>query len=99
MGKYKFEDIWDENGQVKNYKLWNEMTTFCNQQRSKQYDSSWKDYDFGKMFGNNTPAIKEEDKPLYKKMYKKLAMVCHPDKGGTLEDMQFVNKLKEDWGI
>lgn len=40
-----------------------------------------------------------EDKSMYKKMYKKLAMSFHPDKGGTEEDMVFVNKLKEDWGI
>lgn len=41
----------------------------------------------------------EVDKTMYKKMYRKLAMVCHPDKGGTEEDMIFVNQLKEEWGI
>jgi hypothetical protein len=98
MGKYSFSDIWDEKGDIKNFKLWREMTDFVSQEKRKQYDS-WKNYDFGKMFGNNTPVIKEEDKPMYKKCYKKLALAFHPDKGGSQEEMQFVNHLKEEWGI
>lgn len=100
MGKYKFEDLWDEKGDIKNYKLWREMCDFVSQQKRANYDK-WKDYDFAGMFGgNNTPAIKEEDKPQYKRLFRILAKQCHPDivkDDGTL--MQLANKLKEQWGV
>lgn len=99
MGKYKFEDIYDEKGDIKNFKLWREMCDFVSSEKRKKYDS-WKDYDFGSMFGNKTPAIKEEDKGIYKKFYRKLAMEFHPDKcGDDGHAMQLVNDLKSSWGI
>lgn len=99
MGKYRFSDIWNENGDIKNFKLWREMTDFVNAEKRKKYDG-WKNYDFGNLFGNNTPAIKEEDKGIYKKFYRKLAMEFHPDKcGDNGHAMQLANNLKEQWGI
>ncbi|GCD11403.1 DUF3102 domain-containing protein [Clostridium tagluense] len=52
---------------------------------------------FEDLFGDAT--VKAEDKPIYKKLYKTLAMAYHPDKGGTNEEMAMVNHLKEVWGI
>ena len=39
-------------------------------------------------------AVKEEDKAKLKKMFRDLAMKYHPDHGGDMEMMQFVNDLK-----
>ena len=99
MGKYKFEDIWDEYGEINNYKLWRELCDFVDSQRKTQQDR-WKDYDFGGMFGSGSITVKEEDKSTYKQFYRKLAMEFHPDKlGGDTKAMQLVNELKKNWGI
>lgn len=98
MGKYSFEDIWDDIGGIKNFNLWSEMTRFVSEQRKAQQERYSK-FDFNGMFNSKT-TIKEEEKQNYKKLYRILAKECHPDKtkdDGTL--MQLANKLKEDWGV
>ena len=96
MGKYKFEDIWDNKGNVKNFTLWSEMTKFCEKQRKAQYGS----YDFGDLFGKKNIEVKEEDKDIYKTIYRSASLKLHPD---VLKDgghaMQVLNSLKEEWGI
>lgn len=94
MGKYKFEDIWDENGEVKNFNLWSEMIEFCNKQSQSKYN------DYSDLFGTKTIEIKEEDKDIYKTIYRSASLKLHPD---ILKDdghaMQILNDLKESWGI
>lgn len=100
MGKWTYEQIWNENGDVINWKAWREMTDYVTKARRKASEDWSSGYDYSKLFGNKTPAIKEEDKPQYKRLYRILAKQCHPDichDDGTL--MQLTNKLKEDWEI
>ncbi|NFO87893.1 DUF3102 domain-containing protein [Clostridium botulinum] len=101
MGKYKFEDIWNDEGEIKNFKLWKEMCDFCSEQRKANYKQS-ENFNYDDWLGHSTKtsSIAEEDKPIYKKMYKRLAFEFHPDKmGGDGHAMQLVNALKQQWGI
>ncbi|NFF80365.1 DUF3102 domain-containing protein [Clostridium botulinum] len=101
MGKYNFDDIWDDEGEIKNFKMWKEMCDFCDKQRKANY-KEYENFNYNDWFGNGekTLSIAEEDKPIYKKMYKKLAFEFHPDKmGGDGHAMQLVNDLKQKWGI
>ncbi len=41
----------------------------------------------------------EKEKEYYKKFYRTLAVKFHPDVTGDNEAMQFLNRLKETWGI
>lgn len=41
----------------------------------------------------------EKEKEYYKKFYRTLAAKFHPDVSGDKEAMQFLNQLKESWGI
>lgn len=47
----------------------------------------------------NSGLSSEKEKEYYKKFYRTLAMKYHPDVTGSNEEMQFLNKLKEQWGI
>ena len=47
----------------------------------------------------NSGLSSEKEKEYYKKFYRTLAMKYHPDITGSNEEMQFLNKLKEQWGI
>ncbi|NFH99487.1 DUF3102 domain-containing protein [Clostridium botulinum] len=101
MGKYQFEDIWNDEGEIKNFKLWKEMCDFCDKQRKANYER-YKNFNYDDWLGHSTKtlSVAEEDKPIYKKMYKKLAFEFHPDKmGGDGHAMQLVNELKQQWGI
>jgi hypothetical protein len=70
------------------------MSDFVDEQRKAQ-NNKWND-----LFGGNALTIREEDKPMYKQFYKKLAMEFHPDKiGGDTKAMQLVNELKKNWGV
>lgn len=47
----------------------------------------------------NSGLSSEKEKEYYKKFYRTLATKFHPDVTGENETMQFLNKLKEQWGI
>ena len=47
----------------------------------------------------NSGLSNEKEKEYYKKFYRTLATKYHPDVTGDNEAMQFLNKLKESWGI
>lgn len=44
-------------------------------------------------------ASEEDGKDFYKQCYKTLAKSVHPDEGGNIEAMQYLNQLKVMWGI
>ena len=47
----------------------------------------------------NSGLSNEKEKEYYKKFYRTLATKYHPDVTGDNEAMQFLNKLKESWGV
>ena len=102
MGKWTFEDIWNDEGDIKDFKIWLEMTEFVSKERKKSYGDAFNSYSsfFGGAGGNSKGVVSEEDKPTYKKLYRILAKNCHPD---IIKDdgqtMKLVNELKEQWGI
>lgn len=72
------------------------------QSRSYQRDyySNYNNYSSG--YGTssfNSGLSSEKEKEYYKKFYRTLAVKFHPDITGDNEAMQFLNKLKEQWGI
>jgi len=100
MGKWQFSDLYNEKGDIKNWTKYREMTDFVRAEKKKKQDQ-YSNYDFGGMFGGNSSiTVKEEEKPIYKQFYRKLAMEFHPDK--CKDDghaMQLINDLKSNWGI
>ena len=98
-GKYKFEDIWNNAGEIKNYNLWNEMEKLAKQERDKREQEYRQQY--SDLFGNNTGmVVKEEDKDVYKRIYRIASLKLHPDVAkDNGRAMTILNKLKEQWGI
>lgn len=99
MGKWTFEDIWNDKGEIKDFQKWREMTEFVSNERKKSYGNTFNSF-FGGSSGRNNIIVNEEDKPIYKRLYRILAKNCHPD---IIKDdgqaMKLVNELKEQWGI
>ena len=98
-GKYKFEDIWNDAGEIKNYNLWSEMEKFARQERDKREQEYRQQY--SDLFGNSTGmVVKEEDKDVYKRIYRIASLKLHPDVAkDNGRAMTILNKLKEQWGI
>lgn len=82
------------------------------EEKSKQYQRSYYEkyngnynYDSSSSYQINTSSnYNEEEKKLLKKIYKKLAMIYHPDRNldnqeEAQESMILINKLKEQWNI
>lgn len=66
----------------------------------RNYESNYNNYsgNYGtSSFGSRLSS--EKERKYYKKFYKVLAAKFHPDVSGDNEVMQFLNKLKESWGI
>ena len=98
-GKYKFEDIWNNAGEIKNYNLWSEMEKLARQERDKREQEYRQQY--SDLFGNSTGmVVKEEDKDVYKRIYRIASLKLHPDVAkDNGRAMTILNKLKEQWGI
>lgn len=65
------------------------------------YDNYWKSYsngnfDTGSLIGTT---YSDKEKEHLKKFYRALASKYHPDVTGENDTMQFLNKLKEQWGL
>lgn len=97
---YKFEDIYNENCDIQSWEKYKD-----NQKQYEDYEKRWKEqwknFDYDNI-GGFTPKsiVNVEDKPIYKKFYRTLALNFHPDKiGGDGKEMQIINELKQNWGI
>lgn len=95
--KYSFEDIWDNAGEIKNRAKYYEMQEYVTDKKRNAY-KQYEDMFSG--IGTKTVAVKEEDKSIYKTIYRSASLKLHPD---VLKDgghaMQVLNQLKESWGI
>ena len=98
-GKYKFEGIWNNAGEIKNYNLWSEMEKLARQERDKREQEYKQQY--SNLFGNSAEmVVKEEDKDVYKRIYRIASLKLHPDVAkDNGRAMTILNKLKEQWGI
>lgn len=66
----------------------------------RDYQSNYNDYSGNyRSLSMNSGLSSEKEKEYYKKFYRTLATKYHPDVTGDNEAMQFLNKLKESWGI
>lgn len=71
----------------------------CREEQQKQWDNFYKQYTNGSYSIGSNSNYTDKEKEYLKKFYKVLAVKFHPD---VIEDnapMQFLNKLKETWGI
>lgn len=71
----------------------------CREEQQKQWDNFYKQYTNGSYSIGSNSNYTDKEKEYLKKFYKVLAAKFHPD---VIEDnapMQFLNKLKETWGI
>lgn len=66
----------------------------------QEYYSNYKNYSGNSGIGSvNSGLGSDKEKEYYKKFYRALATKFHPDVTGDNEAMQFINKLKELWGV
>lgn len=66
--------------------------------RDKEYDDE-RSNAFKKTISDLLNIKESPNIAILKKFYRTLAMTYHPDKGGTVEEMQVLNQLKQQWGI
>lgn len=114
--KYKFEERYGKNSYDKCYDVFGtlrnkEMLDNIKRQyeAAKEYErsyyenfrSNYSNYNsYGSYHNNKSSTYNEEDKGKYKKLYKTLAKVYHPDiVKDDGEMMKIVNQLKDEWGI
>ena len=68
----------------------------CREKREQEYKQQ-----YSNLFGNSTGmVVKEEDKDVYKRIYRIASLKLHPDVAkDNGRAMRILNKLKEQWGI
>lgn len=73
------------------------------EEKSRSYQREYySNYNYSNDYRKNSSIgglSSEKEKEYYKKFYRTLATKYHPDVTGENETMQFLNKLKEQWGI
>ncbi len=65
----------------------------------ENFQSNYNNFDFGSYFNTKQSNYTDKEKEYLKKIYRSGAKALHPDTTGDNEGMQFLNKLKEQWGI
>lgn len=98
MGKYKFEEIWNEEGHIKDYALWREMHDFVQEEMKRKHREYRNTYE--SLFGNRM-TVKEEDKDVYKRMKRILIKNFHPDvnKDAKGNEVDLINDLFKTIGM
>lgn len=71
----------------------------CHEEQQKKWDDFYKQYTSGSYSIGSSSNYTDKEKEYLKKFYKVLATKFHPDVIEDNEPMQFLNKLKEIWGI
>lgn len=71
----------------------------CHEEQQKQWDNFYKQYTRGSYSTGSNSNYTDKEKEYLKKFYKVLATKFHPDVIEDNKPMQFLNKLKETWGI
>ena len=72
----------------------------CHEEKQKQWDNFYKQYTSGSYSVGSGSNYTDREKEYLRKFYKVLATKFHPDVlDGDNDPMQFLNKLKGQWGI
>ena len=69
------------------------------EEQQKKWDDFYRQYSSGSYSISSSSTYTDKEKEFLKKFYRALAAKFHPDITGENETMQFLNKLKEQWGI
>ena len=69
------------------------------EEQQKQWEKYFKGFGDGSYSIGSSSNYTDKEKEYLKKFYRALAAKFHPDVIGDNEPMQFLNKLKEQWGV
>lgn len=69
------------------------------EESQKKWDDFYRQYTSGSYSIGSGSTYTDKEKEFLKKFYKVLATKFHPDVTGDNEPMQFLNKLKGQWGV
>lgn len=69
------------------------------EESQKRWDNFYKNYTSGSYSAGSCSNYNNKEQEYLKKFYRALAAKFHPDVTGDNEIMQFLNKLKEQWGV
>lgn len=114
-GENIFEQIYDIHLKVMNQDLYEQLPEIrakkkkadeekreyerrSREEQQKQWDDFYKNFSSSYSVGSSG-TYTDKEKEYLKKFYRILATKFHPDVTGDNETMQFLNKLKEQWGI
>lgn len=69
------------------------------EEQQKKWDDFYRQYSNSSYSIGSSSTYTDKEKEYLKKFYRALATKFHPDVTGDNEAMQFLNRLKESWGI
>lgn len=105
----EYDHCYDIFGKLRNKEYLEKIRREFNTRKDYEEKSSNYQRDYQSNYNNysgsygtssfNSGLSSEKEKEYYKKFYRTLATKFHPDIIGDNEPMQFLNKLKESWGI